>query len=1044
MAGEFKPNSLQETRLFMRLLKPFAQASNIELAETLAQTLPAICKIATERMKLMPMLHPEFTLHDDTHLLRVTELMGRVMPERVLEEILNPVEIALLILSAHFHDVGMIPDTEEASNIQKSEEYKIARQNWLIDYAGFKDALRIFESRDSNLGDRERSKHVVAEFEQAAFAQFIRKTHAVRSSEFVKLQLGKDDRLRIGTGHLADSVALLCSSHSLPPEQITDGNGFHCDKAIGTSQVNLAYIATVLRLADILDFDRERTPEELYRSISFTNPISIQEWEKHRQVEGWKIDRDAVRFECACDRPEYEHAIRRFLRLVDDELAAANDLIRRFPKSFSGYTFDLPTRTDTSRIHPKDGAYLYAEDLEISLSRDEIVRLLMTEKLYGHASLAIRELLQNSWDALRYRNAIMMRDDGVEWKGGRVEFEHGVDEHGREFVCCIDNGVGMDRHIIKDFLVRAGRSYYHSPEFERERLTFAKAKADFDPCARFGIGFMSLFMLGDKITIHTRRYRGSSGGLGEPLVVEINGIGSLIVLRKGTDDQPAGTSVLITGRRKPERFATWKDKVRLTDTIYAFAVAGEFPVSGKCTIPEIEDEIEIPAKMAEPWHPMVEFNVKHCAMFEQEFGEIDQCLRGKVICGVPLSEDGRLVVANSEAGWGPGGGSSIFSVFSKKEIHVFDWAGRTCIDGILVAGPQGRGHRHAPLVSSQYPNPIQFGEDLFVLDVRGDLKPELTPDRAPPRDYGVLGDSGPSWRRLRRLAANAHGRLWEKVVGRFGNKEDAKALWQLMALHHVQIASIRRGFIWSQFFVPSLATDGSLFFRRFSDLTAIPFGIGTEEPFAPEANGCRVGVDAEMANWANINKQKLVSPMLRRVVLSMATLAMRENNLVLEFHAPKNGNELGFTDIIIDRFSKMFPTIPFGQGLEDTLAAIGSMDLLNKHHPIAAFLLSQQENVLEDPEFMFLHCLAGAVSDGDALEALAYGDFENTRFNIHFSSLGYYFRNIDLAALKPEHRPPYRCWIPGNGFFEITEQILSRLADIQAVDWHRWREPRYI
>jgi hypothetical protein len=33
----------------------------------------------------------------------------------------------------------------------------------------------------------------------------------------------------------------------------------------------------------------------------------------------------------------------------------------------------------------KDDAYLYSADLEISLSRDEIVRLLMTEKLYGHS-----------------------------------------------------------------------------------------------------------------------------------------------------------------------------------------------------------------------------------------------------------------------------------------------------------------------------------------------------------------------------------------------------------------------------------------------------------------------------------------------------------------------------------------------------------------------------------------------------------------------------------------------------------------------------------
>ena len=108
MAGEFKPTSLESSRLLLRLNKPFSEPGFTELAQALAATLPHACRLAADRMKLMPAIHPEFTLHDDTHLLRVTELMARVMPDRVLNELLNPVEIALLILAAHFHDIGMV------------------------------------------------------------------------------------------------------------------------------------------------------------------------------------------------------------------------------------------------------------------------------------------------------------------------------------------------------------------------------------------------------------------------------------------------------------------------------------------------------------------------------------------------------------------------------------------------------------------------------------------------------------------------------------------------------------------------------------------------------------------------------------------------------------------------------------------------------------------------------------------------------------------------------------------------------------------------
>jgi hypothetical protein len=1047
-AGDFAPKCLEQTRLLVRLKQPFADPSSAELALKLAQVLVDICKIAADRMKLMPALHGEFTLHDEVHLLRVTELMAKVMPERVLSNVLNPVEIALLILSAYFHDSGMIPDREEAERIRQSGEYQLARQNWLIEFAGFSDALRILENKDTADEDRDRPRRIVAEFEQAVFARFVRDKHAEFSSDLVKKKLGGDDRLRVGTGHLADSLALLCVSHNLPPESITDAQGFHYDKAVGTFAVNLAYLATVLRLADILDFDRERTPDELYRSISFTNPISIHEWEKHRQVEGWKIDRDAVRFECACERPEYEHTIRRFLRFIDDELAAAHDLVRRFPAPFIQYAIDLPARTDGSRVQARDGAYLYAGDLEISLNRDEIVRLLMTEKLYGHPSLAIRELLQNAWDALRHRRAIMKRDDGVDWSGGHVEFEHGVNEHGREFVRCVDNGVGMDQRIVKDFLVRAGRSYYRSPEFERERLSFAKASADFDPCARFGIGFMSLFMLGDQIVIHTRRYGGSSGGLGEPLIVEINGLDSLIVLRRGAEAQPRGTSVLVIGRRKPDRFATWNDRVRLVDTLYAYALAGEFPVSARCSIAEIEDAIEIPTKMAEPWHPLVEFNVKNRAVFEQDFSEVDPRLRGKVACGVPLSDEGALVVANSEAGWRQGegrhGADFFIAAADKQKFQVWTWEGRTCLDGILVAGPHGRGRRGFLIVGSQYRNPIGFGQDLFVLDVRGDLKPELSPDRAPPDTRGVFRDEGPSWRRLRRIAGQAHGKLWKKVIERFGSEKDAKALWQLMALHDVPVSTLPRGFIWSRFFVPSIANDGSLFFRTFSQLGAIPFDVGSAKPFAAEKNGCRVGVDAEMDAWHSQNNYKLVSPVVRSVVLSMATLALEEGRPVLELHPPEQPDELGFTHILFDRIGRSLSTIPFGRGLEGVLAGVTSERLLNKRHPIAAFLLSQQERAVDEPEFLFLNCLAGAVLEDGALEALANADFSNRRVNVSFSGLGFYYRNVDIAALKPEHRPPYRCWLPEKGMFQITEDTLAELAQVQAIDWHRREEPRVI
>ena len=201
--------------------------------------------------------------------------MAQVMPARVLEKVLNPVEIALLILAAHFHDVGMIVDAQEASQIRQSEGYMIARQNWLIENEGFNDAIKVLKSQESRSTERDRSERIEAEFEQALFARYLRDSHASESAAFVKRNLGKDPRLRVGTGNLADSLALLCKSHNPPPERISDGEGFHFDKAIGAFPANLAYLAVILRLADILDFDRERTRGRVLPQYQFFEPSQV-------------------------------------------------------------------------------------------------------------------------------------------------------------------------------------------------------------------------------------------------------------------------------------------------------------------------------------------------------------------------------------------------------------------------------------------------------------------------------------------------------------------------------------------------------------------------------------------------------------------------------------------------------------------------------------------------------------------------------------------------------------------------------------------------
>ena len=88
-----------------------------------------------------------------------------------------------------------------------------------------------------------------------------------------------------------------------------------------------------------------------------------------------------------------------FMDTIDMELREAHRIVDEFPRgTIEHYRLQVPRQVQRDRIKPQNKAYRYA-DLEFRLSRNEIVKLLMTDKLYNNNSLFVRELILNSLDA---------------------------------------------------------------------------------------------------------------------------------------------------------------------------------------------------------------------------------------------------------------------------------------------------------------------------------------------------------------------------------------------------------------------------------------------------------------------------------------------------------------------------------------------------------------------------------------------------------------------------------------------------------------------
>lgn len=1016
-------NSVRDTSLWKLLDNSFAQQEE-ELARTLALSLLDICHGAAQRMKAFPTLHPEFTLHDDTHLLRVTELIFRLLPRA--GELLSPVEIALLILAAHFHDQGMVATQEEIQGLQADPAFKLFRENWYLSHPNLTDLRqRLQDGRPLGPGHA-RASTLEKELDAALLTDYVRQTHGQRSYAFVR-SFDADPRWAVGGTSLAQFVARLCLSHVRPAQDLNATNGFRHDEVIGTYQVNMPYLGLLLRLADILDFDRDRTPDSLYRSLHFRSPVSLAEWAKHRAVEGWVIEPNLIQFTMRCEHPEYQRAAYQFMDTIDRELTEAKALHRLFPASVQRYALDLPLSVDRSRIEPKDAAYIYS-DLEFHLSRDEIVKLLMTDQLYDAPHLAVRELLQNALDALRHRSALH-RSRNQTCDQGRVSMVHELDDAGYEILRCTDNGIGMDRPTIERFLTRVGRSYYRSPEFEQERLGFQAAGVDFDPCAQFGIGFMSVFMLGDHIVLATRKDLGPGHGYGEPLQVEINGLGGIVVLRPGLENQPVGTSVIISGRQKPAFLDEYEDNVKLLAVLEGYALATEYPISGECRLPELKGEVDISPAITVRTTDLEARSIPSITTLEVDFSRIDQHLRGALRASFLVSSDRVPVLGNADAFWEPittpdalGIARPALVVQSEAEaFHRRNPSESICLDGILVAGEPGRTTR---LGLGYRGSPVPCGEHInYIIDIRGQLKPPLTPSRNPPERHSSERPVG--WERISYVIARAEGILLEQLAELWGVRVDPGVFWPLASIYSTSaVGWMSSGKIWSSVPVPVSSLDGTLQWQLFPELTS-PEAV-LIPPVLPNTgsrlelrfeDGGTVGRSPELAQWTAGGLPSVIS-VVTDLVLSMATVTASRGCPHLELHPPHPA------DLRPSEYKSAVRTPPFSLRLlpySETTENLLSVDLpfsnANRDHPLTMILLDarwrQQKSALE----AFARAMILRLADSAPLDSASYQRWQK--------QIGYLQQACDWREIPPSLHPPYRRLKRTGEVEEVSESTLD-------------------
>lgn len=181
----------------------------------------------------------------------------------------------------------------------------------------------------------------------------------------------------------------------------------------------------------------------------------------------------------------------------------------------------------------------------------EINQLLqiLVHSLYTNKEIFLRELVSNASDALdkyRYKHGLVQAEDEAP-----LEIHVTADKDAGTLTVS-DNGIGMTLDELRRDLGTIAHS--GSAEFAR-RATEGKESLD-SLIGRFGVGFYSVYMVADEVTVTTRSADAPEGGEAEALTWTSNGQGSYDIA-PAPAETPRGTT--ITAKLKPDMAAQFTD-----------------------------------------------------------------------------------------------------------------------------------------------------------------------------------------------------------------------------------------------------------------------------------------------------------------------------------------------------------------------------------------------------------------------------------------------------------------------------------------------------
>ncbi len=483
---------------------------------------------------------PDYTDHGVPHLKKVLEISDKLVGDRA-RQLFSAEDVAMLTFSILLHDLAL--HVSEAGF-----QFLLRDPNWANSWRDFLNTAKHWDDRKlvqvfgadeagaplALVNDPFDHYSNLTESDRKLIGEFIRQHHPQLAYEFALAGFPGNDNRVIPFGSfeqdLRELAGIIARSHGFP---LRDGIRQLEQKQFNKLEhgdVHPVFLMGILRVADFLDLGSNRAPLIAFAYKEFKSPVSVKEWRTNqafRTISWANPDPESI-FIPAKPTDVYSYLeLKQWLAAIQSELdmdwAVFGEVYAAHPRfSCLGLTVRRVRSnvTDDPAGFAKTASFVPMR-VELGVAGADVLKLFI-EPLYGdHPQIGIRELMQNSVDAVRERWEFEKKHNLTDQAPSKLQGDVVIwlddpNKSGVAMLSVCDRGIGMTEEVIVNYFLKAGASFRRSiawkKEFESEGgATEGHSKSRVLRSGRFGIGVLAAFLLGNEIEVLTRHITSDRG-----------------------------------------------------------------------------------------------------------------------------------------------------------------------------------------------------------------------------------------------------------------------------------------------------------------------------------------------------------------------------------------------------------------------------------------------------------------------------------------------------------------------------------------------------